>query len=98
MTDPQPIVLSAAEFQLISEESARAAGRAIDKPTTGGHTLGGFELSRGEFELLAEVVAGRQVLVGSMQLTPASDGSCRATWINATDPQTISSRLIRPAD
>jgi hypothetical protein len=33
-----------------------------------------------------------------IKLTLADDGSYRATWMNATEPPTVSTRLIRPAD
>ncbi|MGA2471523.1 MAG: hypothetical protein ABSG64_12655 [Solirubrobacteraceae bacterium] len=99
MTQRQPTttVLSAAEFQAITDEFL-IAEPAANEPTADGVRVGGFELSRSEFETLAAALAGRPVPIESVQLTLSSDGSFRATWINATDPRTVSSLLIRPAD
>jgi hypothetical protein len=91
------IVLSAAEFQAITDELASVAEHATDDPTAGVVPVGTFELSRSEFEMLAAALAAQPTRVESVQLTLDRDGSYRASWINATDPRTVSTRLIRPA-
>jgi hypothetical protein len=89
------ILLSAAEFQAISDEFI-VSEPAANEPNDDGVRVGGFELSRSEFAMLAATVTGRAVPIEGVRLTCDDDGCYRATWINATDPRTVSSHLIRP--
>jgi hypothetical protein len=100
MTEPQPatIVLSAAEFQAIVDEMRSIGAGPTDQLAPDVVRVGPFELSRSEFQTMAAAVAVRPTPIDSVQLTLADDGGYRATWINATDPPTVSTLLIRPGD
>ena len=93
MTERQPttIGLSATELQAIVDEFD-------GEPTLDLVRVGPFEFSRGELETMAAAVAVHPAPPDSIQLALADDGSYSATWINATDPPTVSTQLIRPAD
>lgn len=100
MTERQPttIGLSATELQAIVDEFETIAIARDGEPTLDLVRVGPFEFSRGELETMAAAVAVHPAPPDSIQLALADDGSYSATWINATDPPTVSTLLIRPAD
>ena len=96
--EPTTIGLSATELQAIIDEFETVATPRDGEPTLDLVPVGPFEFSRGELETMAAAVAVHPTPPDSIQLALADDGSYSATWANATDPPTVSTLLIRPAD